>query len=197
MKNINVLLYAGIVGIISSIANISILGSLYPNYSHVKQFISELGMNDAPHAAVFSLIVITNGILLLISSLGIYIRINNITQEKTLSGLSALGIAFLGIVFIFSGVFPLPDERHEAYGIGLFVLTTPLFLAWATKDAKSHHMFKYFQFGAFIAFIAVMLTIVIFGETDNQGLNQRIFVSSTYCWLFITYMYLLTKKAKQ
>ena len=193
MKNINVLLYVGMVAIIGSIANIIILGSLYPNYSHVKQFISELGMDNALHSVVFNLIVITNGILFLISSLGVYIRINGLTQKRSLAGCSALGIALLGVVFIFSGIFPLPDERHEAYGIGLFVLTAPLFLAWAVKDIDSQSMFKNFQIGAFIVFVAVILTVIIFGETGTQGLNQRIFVSSTYCWLFITYVYLLKR----
>ncbi len=197
MKNSNVLLYAGMAAIIGSITNIIILGSLYPNYSHVQQFISELGMDNAPHSFAFSLIVIINGIFLTTSSLGIYKSIASITQKRLLAGFSSLGITLLGVTFIFSGIFPLPDDRHEAYGIGLFFLTTPIFMAWSIKDIKSQNMFKYFQFGAFIALIVVMLAVVLFGETGNQGLNQRIFVSCTYCWLFFTYAYLLKNRAKQ
>jgi len=194
MKKINSFLYAGVAAIITNITYTILLAVLYPNYSHMSQIISELGMDSAPYPEVFGFMEILTGCLLIISSLGIVTSLDRVSQKKTLAKISAFCVVLFGVNYIFSGSFSLPDERHNGYGLGAAIIIAPLFFAWAVTGIQRQALFKVFHIGAFIIFVVTIAIMAIFSDITNQGLFQRLLVFTNFLWLFITYIYLLKQK---
>jgi len=184
-------LYCGIIAILGYIANIIILGELYSNYSHMKQQISELGMSNAPNYLIFAFGEIIAGTLFMISSIGTYFVIVDLTNKKYLAFLFSLCLTFFGINFLFSGIFPLPDERHNGYGMGALVLLAPIFLTWSCWNIPKFRIFAYLNLTVFILLISMMLLNVLFGSVHNQGLLQRVFVISIFLWISSVYTYFI------
>jgi hypothetical membrane protein len=187
----SIFLYFGIVAIIGYVINIIILGELEPNYSHTKQQISELGISNALNPLLFNLGEIVAGIFFLISSIGAFLVVFNYTKKKYLSMIFALCITFFGINFLFSGLFPLPDELHNGYGMGAFILLAPIFLAWSCWHIPMLNIFCYANLIAFLLLIMVMFLNIYFGSPDTLGLFQRVLVLSTFLWIFSVYTYLI------
>jgi len=183
----------GIVAIFGYVINIIILGELEPNYSHVKQQISELGKSNALNPLLFNLGEIVAGIFFLISSIGAFLIVFDFTKKKYLSIVFALCITFFGISLLFSGYFPLPDELHNGYGMGVFILLAPLLLAWSYWHIPKSKTFCYANIIAFILLIVVMSLNISFGSPDNLGLFQRALVLSTFFWIYSVYIYLIKK----
>jgi hypothetical membrane protein len=190
----SIFLYFGIVAIIGYITNIIILAELYPDYSHAKQQISELGMSNAPNSLMFALGEIIAGTFFMLSSISAYFTIIDVTKKKYLSVIFALCITFFGISLLYSGYFPLPDERHNGYGMGVFILLAPIFLTWSCWNIPKLRTFSYVNLIAFLLLIIVMALNVSFASPDNQGLFQRVFVLSTFLWIFSVYTYFLNEK---
>jgi len=189
----SIFLYFGIVAIIGYVINIIILGELDPNYSHAKQQISELGIINALNPLMFNLGEIVAGTFFLTSSIGAYLAVFDLTNKKYLSIIFALCITFFGINFLYSGFFPLPDERHNGYGMGAYILLAPIFLAWSCWHIPKCKLFAYANLIAFLLLLMVMVLNIFLGSQQNLGIFQRALVLSTFLWIFSVYSYLIKK----
>ncbi len=189
----SIFLYFGIVAIIGYVINIIILGELEPNYSHTKQQISELGIINALNPLMFNLGEIIAGTFFLISSIGAYFTVFDLTKKKYLSMIFALCITFFGISLLYSGFFPLPDERHNGYGMGVSILLAPIFLAWSCWHIPKCNFFVYANIIAFLLLLMVMFLNIFFGSQQNLGIFQRALVLSTFLWIFSAYIYFIKK----
>lgn len=166
-------------------------GAAFPNYSHVSQFISELGARGAPHAKLVAYAgFLPAGILVCAFAALAWKAL----PRSTPTTLGMLGIALFGFGYLVAVYFPCdagcrPDEPsgaqlvHNALGLAGY-LAAPLSLAllgwqargWPGAKALSMHGFA----GAVLAFIALSL---LSPEFAYVGVAQRVLEASVLSWI--------------
>jgi len=188
------LLYCGVLTVIIYVVNVTITAALFPGYSHVSQMVSELGMANAPNSTAFNLAVITTGVLTVIYSIGLYLTINDLTNRRYPSLLTALPFALYGVGAVFAGSYPLPDVRHGGYGMSLPILVAPILFVWLFWGSEMFTYFKAINI-AFLVFIILYMALLIgvsnFASGDYAGLFQRISTFIFFSWYVTTNILLL------
>ena len=114
------LLLAGVVGPLIYVA--FALGGqwLAPGYDPAVRMVSELGLSDMPAATLFNTGLMVSGALTVLAALGL--GLDAARRGAALSGaLAGLAVAVFGASIVVGGLFPLPDERHLAWGAGFAV----------------------------------------------------------------------------
>ena len=170
---------------------------LFPGYDHSTQVISELGGPDAPHPMVFNLGLMAAGALTVLGAAGLFLRLRG---EAWLGALLAtLAIATFGASILIGGVFPLPDPRHLAWGLGYAAQIAPLLTLWALRKTPGHARLK-----GFLVFDLILVNLalaVMFGVgdlvgPDNLGLWQRLYDLAVYPWIGVTALCLMRPPAR-
>ena len=103
------------------------------------------------------------------------------------------------IATFMGGRFPMPDERHGAYGLGLAFQLAPLFLAlalWRVRNLRGLCIFLLVVFAVMTFFIAVMMGIGGLVTRANVGLWQRGNALAGFPWLAIAAWRLRRELAK-
>lgn len=165
---------------------------LFPGFDHQTQFVSELGGPDAPHAIVFNVGLMAAGALTILGALGVFLRLRN--QAVIGAALAALAIAIFGASILIGGVFPLPDPRHMAWGMGFAVQIAPLLMLWAIWKTPNVAGLKGFLFASLIAVNATLAVLFGVGDLvgpDNIGLWQRLYGLTMYPWIGVTALCLM------
>lgn len=196
-----ILLNIGLFSIAIYLINLIVLASLYSEYSHFTNVVSDLGRLEAPHHKIFNTVIISVGFLYLLTAVGFYLSIHRLTGRKLLAVLIAIFIGSFGINLFFGGLYPLPDPRHAGYGIGTFYFLTPLLLIWVFSKTPGTSNFKRLQI---ISFIAVLFSIIVMGGMiagiinigNFSGIMQRIQVLIIMSWYAYTCIWLLNKPLK-
>lgn len=164
-----------------------VAGALYPGYSHVAQFASELGSAQARYPGIFNAGTLAGGVAGLMAALGVHRGLRSVGTGHVLSTLLALVVAANAVAFLFGGWFPLPDERHSAWNLGLLVLLgSPLAaIALRRTPARLRWVPWYLAVNAIAGFalLAVMFGVGDLVTQDNIGLWQRGFALAAYPWL--------------
>ena len=117
------LLLAGVVGPLIYVA--FALGGqwLAPGYDPAVRMVSELGLSDMPAATLFNTGLMVSGALTVLAALGL--GLDAARRGAALSGaLAGLAVAVFGASIGGGGLFPLPYERHLAWGAGFAVQRT-------------------------------------------------------------------------
>lgn len=146
----------------------------WPGYSHVTQYVSELGSAAAPHPGLFNTGILAAGALGLLGALGMFLHFT--ASARALSGaLAALSFAAWSVGMVFGGLFPMPNPLHNAFGIILGVAPLPLLLMLALRGRIRPS--AYVLLALWQAAVAVLLAI-LFGwgglvTLENVGLWQR------------------------
>lgn len=108
--------------------------------------------------------------------------------------LAGLTLAAFGASIVLGGVFPLPDERHMAWGMGFAVQVAPLFVLAALRRASGLRWLKVLLAANFVAmniFLAVLFGVGDLVSQDNIGLWQRAYAAAMYPWIAIAALALL------
>lgn len=195
-NNIKRLLMAGIAVPILYFANLLVNSLLYPGYSHVTQYVSELGAADAPYAPLFNSVIVLLGVLGVAAGFGVYFAVRRLGGIGVLAALSGLLVSFWGIGTVLAGVFPMPDDRHGGYGLAFGYQLAPLILAlaiWNVENLRGLRNFLIVIFLAMSFFIAVMFGVGGLVTRANVGLWQRGNALAGIPWLGIA-CYLLLRK---
>jgi len=111
-----------------------------PGYSFARQAASELGADDAPHAAWFNLGAVLTGVAALIAAAVVGSAAVQAGSRRVLTGLTALAVASVGWGALAAGMFPLPDHRHGGgpAAVGAFVLPAlTAVLLWPRSEQDS------------------------------------------------------------
>lgn len=188
--------FAGLSGLIASIwiiFSVYIAGKFYPNYSHSKQFCSELGAKESPTERLSPLI--NNYPLgLLFCIFGWYIF--NISGSLPLT-LSGVMVVFHGIGTIVAGYYPMdadPYTKNLSFECkvhswaGLIVLISlliaPIFIVFTTEASPINLSFKI----ASIASVAISMAFLLkmakeFKIKGQAGLYQRLAYGVQLAWL--------------
>src|SRR5687768_15965887 len=130
-EKIRVLLLAGILIPVVYFGLLIAAPLLYPGFSYVSQYASEMGSADARYPAVFNTAVMLCGVAGILASFGFFYAIRRLGGNTLLAALTGLTLFLFGIGTFMGGKFPMPDERHGGYGLMLALQLTPLFLALA------------------------------------------------------------------
>lgn len=100
----------------------------YPGYSFSQQSVSMLGTHFSRHPWIFNVGETLTGLAALAGAVGLY----QVFRTKThflISVLIGFAVACIGIMTIKAGMFPMPDSRHNSWGVlQNFVIITPFFL---------------------------------------------------------------------
>jgi hypothetical membrane protein len=199
LKREKILLGSGIAAWLVYLLNLLVLAALWPGYSHISNYVSDLGRTENPYNGVFNGAIILYGTLQLLTGLGFYYSVKRITRRKIISIVVGLSFALIGVSAYFAGIFPLPDERHSGYGIGLLSYLIPLFLAFAFSRLKKARIFIVLQILFFVLFVLIFpVTSGMEGNglinEMNKGLGQRLSVLFTIMWFASTIYWLMNFK---
>jgi glucans biosynthesis protein C len=187
-EKIRVLLLAGILVPVVYFGLLIIAPLLYPGFSYVKQYASEMGSADARYPAVFNTGVMLCGLAGILASFGFFYAIRRLGGNTLLAALTGLTLFLFGIATFMGGRFPMPDERHGAYGLGLAFQLAPLFLAlalWRRRSLRGLCVFLLVVFAVMTFFIAVMMGVGGLVTRANVGLWQRGNALAGFPWLAI------------
>lgn len=161
--------------------------ALYPGYSHATQYASELGSASATWPAVFNTGAILGGIAGILGGIGVFRALRELGRGRVVPGLVALAIIGQAIGFVFAGVFPMPDERHGGFGIGILGMLGPAFAAFALRGAPRGLRWVapllVFNALAMIAMFAVMMGVGELVTSGNVGIVQRINSLTNMPWV--------------
>ena len=169
-------------------------GSLaYLGYSHVTQYASELGAAGAPYPGLFNNGIIAAGLAAIFGGSALLVGLPRIGGIRSWAALAALTLALWGVAMVIGGLFPMPDERHGAYGLALAGQLTPLFTFLAIRPVAGAGAFKLFLIVIFLvstALLAVMMGVGELVTLRNVGLWQRGYSASSIVWLAVVGLWL-------
>lgn len=191
-----ILLWAGILIPVVYFGLLIAAPLIYPGFSYVTQYASEMGSADARYPAVFNTGVMLCGVLGLVASFGFFHAVRRLGGNTLLAALTGLTLFLFGIATFMGGRFPMPDERHGGYGLGLALNLAPLFLALALWRVRSLRGFCVFLLAVFVVmafFIAVMFGVGGLVTRANVGLWQRGNALAGFPWIGIA-AWVLRKK---
>ena len=152
-------------------------GLLWPGYSHVSQYASELGSAASPFPAFFNASTILCGLSALIGGIGLTSALARLSGRKGWAIAAGISISLWGIAVIIAGLFPMPNELHGAYGLAIAGQFTSLFALLALRKVEGLNGLKIFLgiiFVASLALFAIMMGVAGPLRRANIGIWQRV-----------------------
>jgi hypothetical membrane protein len=183
-----VLLLAGILIPVVYFGLLLLAPVIYPGFSYVTQYASEMGSAAARYPAVFNMGVMACGVAGLVASFGFFHAVRRLGGNTLLAALTGLTLFLFGIATFMGGKFPMPDERHGGYGLGFAFQLAPLFLAlalWRLRSLRGLCIFLLVVFGVMTFVILVMMGVGSLVTRANVGLWQRANALAGFPWVGI------------
>lgn len=171
----------------------------YPGYSHATRYASELGAAQAPYPDLFNYSIVLAGLAALAAAAGLPATLRELSGKKIWTLLAAAALALWGVSMVMGGWFPMPDERHIAYGLGLAAPLVPLFTLIALRgvpDAGAMRAFLAFIFVAQIVLLAIMFGVGELVTRANVGIWQRINSGFGIPWLAVFGIWLMRRNGR-
>ncbi len=148
----------------------------YSGYSHVTQYASELGGPGATRPWIFNSGIVAAGFAAALSGFGFFLALRQLGGGRVPAVLSGLAVSLWGVAMVLGGLFPMPDERHGGFGLGLGLQVAPLLILAGLRRAPDSGRLRVFLvvvFLAMAAFFAVMMGVGGLVTRANVGLWQR------------------------
>ena len=169
----------------------------YPGYSHVTNYASELGAADAPYPSLFNISIMLAGTAAVLAAIFLPTSLRDIGAKRLWSILSAITLSLWGLSMIMGGLFPMPDERHGAFGLGLAGPLIPLLVLLALRPVEHSRGIRTFLAAVFIA--SVVMLSIMFGVGElvtraNVGLYQRLNTAASIPWFAVLGAWLIVRK---
>ena len=176
-----------------------IIGSLfYPGYNHITQYASELGSASALYPVIFNAGIIAMGAVSMVAAWGFGATLIVMGRNRVLSVFSSILMALFGVSMIMGGSFPMPDERHGGYGLGLGIHLVPFLLVgmlWSLRPYRSLVIFLIINAVFMELMFAIMMGAGGLVTLKNVGLFQRLYSLTAFPWIGIVYYVLAVKNA--
>lgn len=150
---------------------------LWPGYSHVTQYASELGSSAAPNPMFFNGNVILCGLSALIGGFGLTHVLTQLSGSRGWAVAAGVSISLWGLAIVVAGLYPMPDERHGAFGLAIAGQFTPLFAWIALRKVGGIGGLKAFLAVIFVTsfvLFAIMMGVGGLVTRANVGIWQRI-----------------------
>jgi hypothetical protein len=168
----------------------------YPGYSHVTRYASELGAAGAPYPGLFNYNIIASGLAAIAGAAGLALSLRDLSGRSGWAMAAGICLAAWGAAMVMGGSFPMPDDRHGAYGLGLAGQLVPLFTILALRGVPSTGRLKLFLAVIFVASSAVLAVMFGVGELvtrANVGIWQRINSGLGIPWMTVLGIALLLR----
>lgn len=188
MRRERILLLAGVAVPILYFGNLIVSSLFYPGYSHVTQYASELGGPEAPRPYLFNTGVMLTGAACVVAGFGFFLAVRRLTGKPLLAALAGLAISLAGIAFVMGGLFPMPDPRHGAFGLGMGFHLAPIFLIlalWKRRNLRALNVFLIVTVVLMTAFFAIMMGVGSLVTRANVGVFQRLYALCMFPWIGI------------
>ena len=170
------------------LATLAVGGWLAPDYSHLTQYASELGMSGSPSADFFNGGILLTAVTTMAGSVGLYIAARRESLSKLWPVLAGVSLGLFGVGLVFGALFPMPDPRHGGFGLGMGVHLAPLFLALALRSSTERTNLKRYLIATAILMAAFLLPMFGVGglvTQANVGLFQRLYALMVFGWIGI------------
>jgi len=167
-----------------------IAGLLRPDYSHLTNFVSELGAVGAPNAIMQRINFVLVGIPIVAFTFGLHRGIG----EGKGSIIGPLLIAIFGLSAVVSGIFStdpiqpgsFSDIMHSmSSAIGSIAAILAFFIISERLEQDTLWR-RYRYFSIVIAFVAIVVSVVgvgLLGVLGAPGLAQRLFMAVLFLWI--------------
>lgn len=192
------LTWCGIVAPVVRLSLILSLGLLDPEYSQLRDAISELGARGAPHAAVMSYVGISLvGVLLVLFSVALYRAYRPGPLPTAGAGLLALA----GLAFVAVGLFPcdpgcsradpsLTMQIHLVAGLTGMTAQTLAVVTFGLHGLVRGSGGPQPMLGAALGAVASAALLVFFAqiagvEIPHPGLSQKVSQAATDLWVLV------------
>ena len=188
---------AGIAAPVLWVAAVVYIGSLRPEYSHYRQYISELAARGTPTEHLMQVA----GFLLpglMVVAFGLLVGLSAHTK---LAGAGAALLIVSGIARIVAGVFPLDpccapmapsfsQHMHNAAGSVYVLAIAAAVLIWCAAAERTFrtraHWFRWYSLATFVAAITLPSWLIRLGtDPANVGLFQRASFGVLNLWVLV------------
>ena len=172
---------------------------LWPGYSHVTQYASELGSSASPNPMFFNGNVILCGLAALIGGFGLTHVLTLLSGNRGWAIAAGVSISLWGLAIIVAGLYPMPDDRHGAYGLAIIGQFTPLFAWLALRKVEGLSGLKMFLLIIFVSsftLFAIMMGVGGMVTRANVGIWQRVNTAIGFPYLAVL-GWVLLQRAKQ
>lgn len=187
-RTTRLLLWAAVAVPILYYGTLLVASQLYPGYSHATQYASELGSSSARYPIVFNTGIFLAGVAWILGGIGFYRALRPLGVKPVLAALLALTVVLYGVALLFGAVFPMPDERHGGYGLGLAVQLSPWLMLIAlrrTADLRALKVLIAVTAVASVVMFAIMMGAGELVTRANVGLFQRGYSLTVIPWIAI------------
>ena len=203
-----VLIVAGVLGPIIYILNVILGGIITPEYSHIKNAVSELTQRGAPNIVVLSALFVFSAILILLFGIAIMMRFKSQSRRVYAGGVMILvyGIFAALLASIFpqdpiGGESTLPGTIHLVLaGLTAFVIMGLILLIGLGMDQRTG--WDHFKLYSIITVILVFVfgastPILIMNKIELLGLFERLTQLAYLQWFVVFAAYLLQQDPTQ
>lgn len=188
------LLLCGVIGPVLFAAVTALVGTTRPGYSHVSQFISELGETGAEFAWVMNWFgFILSGALILI----FVIAARNHISRGALNGIGALCLIAFAICLSLAGIYSCDlgcspanatpeQELHDLVSIIAFPAFILGVIAWGIlffRQAASRRFGTYSLVSGFASIVVLVAMVQSEATREGTGILQRLFLAILFAWL--------------
>ena len=109
---------------------------------------------------------------------------------------AGVALGLWGFAMMMGGVFPMPDERHGGFGLGLAAPLVPLFALLALRSASDSKGIKVLL--AIVTVGSLIVLAIMFGAGQlvtraNVGIWQRVNTGISIPWLAVLGWWLLRR----
>ncbi|HVB99355.1 MAG TPA: DUF998 domain-containing protein [Candidatus Dormibacteraeota bacterium] len=147
----------------------------YPGYSFSHLSASMLGTRFSHHPAIFNVGEMLTGLAALGGAFGLYLCFR-VKTHRLLAGLIGFSVASTGVMCLKAGLFPMPDSRHNSWGLLFdFIILIPfLMLAGLLKASRSAGLRIYLAVS-----VAFLLLLIPLSPWLGRGTLQRLIAVAT------------------
>ena len=187
-RTVRYLSAAGIIGPLLYTGTWLVLGFLDPDYSHVRDPISDLSAIGAPHAAVMTFVIILFAVLTVAFAVGLHLGL----PPGIWLGPAALVIAAIGYVGIALAPLDLADMGEDnvphttAASVTVFalMLAPVLHFPRLRRDTSWRNLGRYSVFTTAAAFAFAFLAALPM-SAGREGLMQRLVLLVVLVWMIV------------
>jgi hypothetical membrane protein len=192
------LAWSGILAPLLRLGLILLLGALQPDYSHARDFISELGAPDAPFPAVMNLLGIALvGLLLVVFS----VPLRRSQPPGPLGTAGSLLLAISGVAFVAVGLLPCDQtgcspeapsavmQGHLVAGLTAMTTQTLAALAFGFRLLSGTGPRWYAATSLGLGLAALLALALLFGtglRLPAPGIAQKVMQFSADVWVFVS-----------
>lgn len=173
-------------------------GSVWPEYDHARNYISELGATGAPHGRLVSLWgFIPSGLLLMLFSVAALVA-----APRSLPAVLGFALLFLYAAGLFAaGVYPcdagcsradpsFAQTMHDLWGAPGYLLAPVMMALLGVAARKWPGAGHLFPIGLVAAVATAAALPLVIGENEWRGLAQRVLEGAVGTWVLLCALWL-------